>query len=98
MYEPADYRRSSYATPASTTFPLVLSILVTLTCCQPGGIIAIVFAALAIGKNSSREYDEAQKFAEWSKNTSYVSIVLVLIAIALVLLLGGLGSMSSVGP
>ncbi len=43
---------------------LALSIIVTLFCCQPAGIVAIVYSAIAMGKNSSGDYAEAAKAAK----------------------------------
>lgn len=46
---------------------LVPSILVTIFCCQILGIVAIVFSAIAMSKNSSGEYQEAAKAANTAK-------------------------------
>jgi len=43
---------------------LPMSILVTLFCCQPCGIVAIVFSAIAMGKNSSADYEGAAQAAK----------------------------------
>lgn len=42
---------------------LVVSILVTLFCCQPLGIAAIVFSAMTMSANSSGDYKTAQRHA-----------------------------------
>jgi hypothetical protein len=46
---------------------LVYSILVTIFCCQIFGIIAIVFSAIAMGKNSSGDYPGAYEAAKTAK-------------------------------
>ncbi|MBS1371292.1 MAG: CD225/dispanin family protein [Lentisphaeria bacterium] len=48
--------------PAINTW-LVPSILVTAFCCQPLGVVALVFAALATGHLSSGRYEEAARTA-----------------------------------
>lgn len=99
MYEPPGYRRSSYAEPASTTLPLVLAILTTLFCCQPVGIVAIVFAAIAMTKNGSGEYEDAQKFARWARTTSLIAVVVGLAGIAAYFFVfGGAAAMQGAGP
>jgi hypothetical protein len=43
---------------------LLQSILVTICCCQIFGIVAIVFSALAMGKNSEGDYAKAEEYAK----------------------------------
>jgi heme A synthase len=60
-------RADHFGEPAPTK--LVQSILVTIFCCQIFGIVAIVFSAIAMGKNSSGDYagarDAAKKANMW---------------------------------
>ncbi|MFG0315171.1 MAG: CD225/dispanin family protein [Phycisphaerales bacterium] len=62
---PQGYAASTHGTPSPTY--LVPSILVTIFCCQILGIVAIVFSAIAMSKNSSGEYQEAAKAANTAK-------------------------------
>lgn len=81
-------------TPAPTY--LVPSILVTLFCCQVFGIVAIVFSAIAMGKNSSGDYQGAQKAASTAKMWNWIGFgigfAFVLIYAAM-MIVGGLASM-----
>ncbi len=52
---------------------LVGSILVTLFCCQVTGIVAIVFAALTMGKTSSGDYAGARKYSKQASIWMWVS-------------------------
>lgn len=60
--------------PMGTPSPtyLVPSILVTLFCCQILGIVAIVFSAIAMGKNSSGDYAGAQQAAKTAKTFNWI--------------------------
>ncbi len=52
--------------PPAQTY-LVPAILVTIFCCQIFGIVAIVYAAIAMGKNSAGQYQEAAQAAKNAK-------------------------------
>lgn len=86
-----------YSGPTGSPSPtyLVPSILVTLFCCQVCGIVAIVFSAIAMGKNSSGDYEGAQKAASTAKLWNWIGFgigfVFVLIYAAL-MVVGGLAS------
>lgn len=56
----------AYAGAPSPTY-LVPSILVTIFCCQIFGIVAIVYSAIAMGKNSSNDYHGARESASKAK-------------------------------
>ena len=60
---------------------LVEAILVTLFCCQPFGIVAIVYAAQVDGKLSGGDYAVARQAAEKAKNWCLASMLCGLAAI-----------------
>lgn len=70
-----DPRTARVAAPQGAPTPtyLVPSILVTIFCCQIFGIIAIVFSAIAMGKNSSGDYAEAERFAGNAKTWCWIA-------------------------
>lgn len=81
---------------ASYASLLVKSILVTLFCCQPFGIVAIVYSALTMGHNDAGRYQQAHKTAKTAMMWNYIGLGVGL-AVGLgwmlfVLVLGGLGS------
>ncbi len=70
---------------------LVQSILVTLCCCLPPGIVAIVFAAQVNGKIALGQIDEARRYSRMAYVWSWVSFgagVLVTLFYLLLLLAG----------
>lgn len=87
MHFPATMSRS---TPAPHY--LVQSILVTLFCCQPLGIVGIVFAALTMGHNSAGRYDEAMRTSaqakRWSTWGCVIGLVFIAAYVVLVMVLG----------
>lgn len=62
---------------------LAQSILVTLFCCQPCGIVAIVFSAIAMGKNSSGDYEGAAAAAKTASIWAWVGFGVGLVVILL---------------
>jgi hypothetical protein len=78
-------------TPPGADVPtyLVQSILVMLFCCQPFGIVAVVFAAIASGKLSSGDYHGAlaasNNARKWCTIAFFLGIVPVLIGIVMAL-------------
>lgn len=80
---------------------LVWSILTTLFCCLPLGIVSIVFAAQVNGKVAAGDIagareasDKAKKFAIWAAIAGVVVTVLYAI---FVFAIGGLGALSNNG-
>ena len=75
---------------------LVSSILVTLFCCQPFGIVAIVYSALTMGHNDAGRYQQAHKTAKTAMMWNYiglgVALAFILGYVLLVVVLGGLGA------
>lgn len=79
-------------TPAPTH--LVFSILVTLFCCQIFGIVAIVYSAIATGKNSAGDYAGARQAAGTAKVWNWVGFGIGFIFIMLYALLIIIGAMA----
>jgi len=52
---------------------LVPAILATLFCCMPFGIVAIVYAAISMGRNSSGDFAGATEAARTAKTWCWVS-------------------------
>lgn len=76
------------------------AILVTIFCCQPFGIVAIVYAAIAMGKNSSNEYDAAFEAAKKAKMWSWIGfgVGFAFIAIYVVLMMLGIVASAAATP
>lgn len=70
---------SPYAPPASQPLPgkipnyLVQSILVTVCCCLPAGIVAIVYAAQVDGKVALGDLEGARRYSRLAYIWSWVS-------------------------
>lgn len=73
---------AAYAGSPPPTF-LVPSILVTIFCCQIFGIVAIVYSAIAMGKNSSNDYAGAQEAASKAKMWCWLGFGVGLVIILL---------------
>lgn len=67
---------------------LVQSILVTIFCCQIFGIVAIVYSAIAMGKNSAGDYAGAQEAAKKANMWAWIGF-----GIGLVVVIGYFGLM-----
>ncbi len=82
--------------PPGTTVPnyLVFAILVTVLCCLPTGIPAIVFAAQVNGKLQAGDWAGAQAASKNAKMWCWISFGLGLAIIALYVLLIMLGILS----
>ncbi len=75
------------------TLNLILSILVTLFCCLPLGIVAIVFSAIAMSREGSGDYAGAESAARTARICIWISIGLslalwLIYLVVFVLLLG----------
>lgn len=75
------------------TLNLILSILVTIFCCLPLGIVAIVFSAIGMSRESSGDYVGAESAARTARICIWVSVGLsvaiwVIYLLVFVLLLG----------
>ena len=85
-----------YGTAVNVPNYLVQAILVTIFCCLPAGIVAIVFAAQVNGKVASGDYAEAQRLSNNAKIWCWVSFGVGL-AVAIVYMLFLFGLMVSFG-
>jgi hypothetical protein len=84
--------------PESIPNYLVQAILVTLCCCLPGGIVAIVYAAQVNGKLAAGDYVGARAASETAKTWCWISFgvglaINVIWLIVQFAVLGGLGGM-----
>ena len=70
-------------TPVKVPDYLVASILVTLFCCLPLGIPAIIFAAKAKSLASSGQYQAALEQSNKAKTFTYISLGLGLLVIGI---------------
>lgn len=72
---------------------LVEAILVTIFCCQPFGIIRIIYAAQVNSKFSSENYNGAIKASKSAKNWVIASIIsgliLAVLTVVFIVVLGG---------
>ena len=67
---------------------LAQAILVTICCCLPAGIVAIVFAAQVNGKVASGDYAEAQRLSNNARTWCWISLG---VGIAILLIYGVIG-------
>jgi hypothetical protein len=68
---------------------LVYSIIVMLCCCQPLGIVATVFSAMATGEAKSGQYEAAYQHAQQAKMWCWISFGVGLAFNVIVMLLYG---------
>ena len=93
---PMGYSAATQGSPSPTY--LVPSILVTIFCCQILGIVAIVFSAIAMSKNSSGEYEEAAKAASTAKMWCWIGFgigFVIIIGYAILTVLVGAAGVAS---
>lgn len=86
------------APPANIQNYLVFSILTTIFCCLPAGVVSIVYAAQVNGKVQSGDIAgamEASKNAKlWAMISAGVGVALIALYIIFIVIMGGLGAMS----
>lgn len=76
------WQTTSYGQPAQRVDPwLWQSIVATVLCCLPTGVVAIVFAAQANSAISAGNWAEAQRKAQQAKTWTLISIVAGVLAI-----------------
>ncbi len=87
------------APPASVPNNLILAILVTLFCCLPGGIVAIVFATQVNSKLAAGDVAGAMDASKKAKMISLISagigLAFIIIYVILMVVVGVGGGMSS---
>ncbi len=66
---------------------LVWAILTTIFCCQPFGIVAIVFSAISMGRRSSGDFDGAWEAAQTARTWCLVAFFLGLVPMLIWLLI-----------
>ncbi len=95
--EPAPYYRpQSAGSPLNTTNAIIKAVLVLIFCCQPFGIVALVFAIMASSSaNTNREQAEgnlrtSEAWSNWAIGVGLTLGVLYL----LLMVVAGAGSMS----
>jgi hypothetical protein len=76
---------------------LVESILVTICCCLPLGIVAIVFAAQVNGKLQAGDIAGAQEAADKAKKFCLIGLILGIVINAIVVLLQVMGVLAAGG-
>jgi len=80
--------------PVEIKSHLAAAILVTLFCCLPFGIVAIVYASRVSDLAASGRYDEAMSASEKANTWVIVSIILGLVGSILWFVIGFLGAMA----
>ncbi|MDZ7815279.1 MAG: CD225/dispanin family protein [Planctomycetota bacterium] len=60
---------------------IIPAILVTILCCLPLGIVAIVFSVMAIGEKDKGDMIRASKYAGYSRNATTAAIILGVLSI-----------------
>ena len=74
------------------TLNLILAIVVTVFCCLPLGIVAIVFAAIGMSREGSGDYAGAESAARTARICIWISfgfgLAVLVLYVVVVLLLG----------
>lgn len=95
---PGQWQTGGYGQPAQKVDPwLWQSIVATLVCCLPAGVVGIVFAAQANSAMSAGNWAEAQKKAQQAKTWTLVSVglgVLTIIGVFMMIAMAGPASFS----
>lgn len=94
MIHRADGPDAVYRGGSEVPTHLVWSILVTIFCCIPAGIPAIVYSAIAMGKNGSGEYEAARAAAKTAAMWCWISFgvgLLILVPYMFMIFMGAMG-------
>lgn len=70
---------------------LALSIIATILCCLPLGVVGIVYAAKVDANYSDGKYEEAMRNSESAKNWSFASIICGLVLFVIGFIVGASG-------
>jgi len=81
-----------HSVPVQVPDYLIFSILMTLFCCQPLGIAAIVFSAMANGEKSAGNYQKAMNHAKNAKTCLMIGVIGGALLVLFILGLGILGA------
>jgi hypothetical protein len=91
---PSRYNAYDRNRPRHVKTYLVESILVTLFCCMPFGVAAIIFAAQASGAVSSGNYEKAESLAGQAKNYVTIAVIIGLLINVIGFIFGFVGAVS----
>jgi Interferon-induced transmembrane protein len=93
---PPPPRTASYLPPQQPSSPperasnyIIQSILITICCCQPLGIIAIIFSAVSMAKQSSGDYAGAREMAAKARLFCWIGFLVGLAAYIVFLVIYG---------
>ncbi|SHE42746.1 Interferon-induced transmembrane protein [Psychroflexus salarius] len=75
---------------------LAMAIISALLCCQPAGIVSIVYAAQVNSKYASGDYEGAERASQNAKTWWIVSLVLALVVWVGFILIYGLGAIFAI--
>ncbi|MBO6513224.1 MAG: CD225/dispanin family protein [Phycisphaerales bacterium] len=85
---------AAYASGSPSPTYLVPAILVTIFCCQIFGIVAIVYSAIAMGKNSSHDYMGAMESAKKAKMWCWLGFGVGFVVLAIYMALMFVGALA----
>lgn len=89
--------------PAAAQAPTYLAgaIIVTVLCCMPPGVVAIVYAAMALSANNAGRYDMAHQYSRNARIWTWVGFGLGLawlVPYAIFLIIGIIAAQQANGP
>jgi NhaP-type Na+/H+ or K+/H+ antiporter len=68
-----------------------MAVVSALFCCQPIGVVAVIYAAYAMGQNSAGVYDKAAISARSARRWSIASITMALVFVVVLFALHAAG-------
>jgi hypothetical protein len=83
--------------PPDPVTTLVFSILVTVFCCMPFGVVGIVYSALAMSRHGAGDYATAQRFKNNAKIWTWIAFGIGLLGIFIWFVVAGLGALGAAG-
>jgi hypothetical protein len=85
------------APPANIPNYLVFSILTTVFCCLPAGVVSIIYAAQVNGKIATGDFAGAQAASKnaklWAMIAAGVGFAVIALYIIFMVIMGGIGAM-----